>query len=174
MATMLEGKIKNVANFGSRMVGTKNQQNVSPDRMLCATEGCYGLAMIADKKTMRYKKLCAACNNPSNQAKDDQHTYLYKATKLKTMRCYDCGKVCPTTVDQPFVRGVTIEIHHVNGNHFDNRKSNLRALCCNCHLNNYTIPEAHSESYEIRFDMTRDQMRDVCKKNRLYYYNPNA
>lgn len=42
-------------------------------------------------------------------------------------RCDECG------IAEWNKKPLTIEIDHVNGNHTDNRKENLRWLCPNCH-----------------------------------------
>lgn len=51
---------------------------------------------------------------------------LFKAGLLED-KCYQCGLT--------FWRGekLSLEIEHINGNHFDNRIENLTILCPNCH-----------------------------------------
>lgn len=46
---------------------------------------------------------------------------------LKEPRCECCGS------DTWLGREIPLELHHVNGNHFDNRIENLQILCPNCH-----------------------------------------
>ena len=47
--------------------------------------------------------------------------------KVKEWRCEQCGNTM--WLGQP----IPIELHHVNGDRFDNRIKNLQLLCPNCH-----------------------------------------
>lgn len=47
---------------------------------------------------------------------------------LKKNICENCG--CG---DEWMGKPITLELHHINGNHFDNRIENLQILCPNCH-----------------------------------------
>ena len=47
---------------------------------------------------------------------------------LKQQKCEVCG-LETTWNDKP----ITLELHHINGNHYDNRLENLQILCPNCH-----------------------------------------
>lgn len=46
---------------------------------------------------------------------------------LKEKKCEQCGRTEWNGVEIP------LELHHINGIHTDNRLSNLRILCPNCH-----------------------------------------
>lgn len=46
---------------------------------------------------------------------------------LKEPRCEHCG------LDTWLNREIPLELHHINGNHSDNRLENLQILCPNCH-----------------------------------------
>lgn len=46
---------------------------------------------------------------------------------LKELRCERCGRV--EWLGEP----IPVELHHVNGNRFDNRFDNLQLLCPDCH-----------------------------------------
>ena len=63
----------------------------------------------------------------------DSNYQSYKLSKrlinegLKENKCECCG--ITTWMDKP----IKLELHHVNGNHSDNRIENLQMLCPNCH-----------------------------------------
>lgn len=54
-----------------------------------------------------------------------------------------------------------LELHHINGNHYDNRLENLQILCCNCH--------AQTDSYRKRMSSRKDSniVHDVEKPKRI-------
>lgn len=47
---------------------------------------------------------------------------------LKEEKCEKCG-----VGNKWFNEDLKLELHHINGNHFDNRLENLQILCPNCH-----------------------------------------
>lgn len=54
-------------------------------------------------------------------------TTLNPLIKLRGRKCECCGRT--TWCEQP----INLEIHHINGDHKDNRLENLQLLCPNCH-----------------------------------------
>ncbi len=42
-------------------------------------------------------------------------------------KCADCG------LSEWKLNRLTLELEHINGNHFDNSRENLKAICPNCH-----------------------------------------
>ena len=65
--------------------------------------------------------------------------------RLKEYKCEKCG--CDGTWQgEP----ITLELHHINGNHYDNRLENLQILCPNCHSQTPT----HKRRLAIRQDYT--------------------
>lgn len=169
--------VKNVRNCRHLMVKnnpTQEKEILKPgglDRMLCKNDGCFSLAMVRHTDNVTgiasYKTTCSKCNNALSAQRDSEHLDHVKGQD--TWNCEDCNVNCPTKGK----KGIAIEVHHVNGNHYDNRASNLRRLCFTCH-NVYTQSEKHYLSYEIRFGCTKAEMRDRCKLNGLKKYNPKA
>lgn len=47
--------------------------------------------------------------------------------KIKEQKCECCG------ISEWQNKPITLQLHHINGNHYDNRLSNLKVLCLNCH-----------------------------------------
>jgi len=64
----------------------------------------------------RWSTLCNGCK---------QRKYNLKPFVKKKDRCEQCGF---TPVDR-----CQMDIHHINGDHHDSRKENLKVLCSNCH-----------------------------------------
>ena len=71
---------------------------------------------------------------------------------LKEYKCEKCG--CNGNWQgEP----ITLELHHINGNHFDNRIENLQFLCPNCH----SQTDTYRRRYEIR---TKNKPKPIIKK----------
>lgn len=47
---------------------------------------------------------------------------------VKENKCERCGN--SEWMGEP----IPLELHHINGNHYDNRLENLQILCSNCHM----------------------------------------
>lgn len=66
---------------------------------------------------------------------------------LKEWKCEKCGNDGMWNGEK-----LTLELHHKNGNHFDNRLENLQILCPNCHsqTNNYRGKQNKKEKDTIK------------------------
>lgn len=130
------------------------------DRELCAIEGCYKLRMVRGKNSagvVSYKTVCSRHNNEASHLKEMNHRkHLLKVTNVN---CDDCNTN---------LKVVDVEVHHIDGNHFNNNRENLKNLCSACHKV-YTLAEKQFESYEKRFGCTKTEMRDKMKKSGHYY-----
>lgn len=71
----------------------------------------------------------------------------------KEKRCECCGN--DTWLDNP----IKLELHHINGNHFDNRLENLQILCPNCHSFTDTFRGKNQE----RFSSENKDNQPLCK-----------
>lgn len=105
---------------------------------------------------------------------------MYNSTKLrerllkegyKEHRCEKCGNT--EWCGQP----IPLELHHINGNHYDNRLENLLIVCSNCHsiehrngkLKKYTETKGISELDKIKEltdkgEISRNKKAEIAKK----------
>lgn len=60
---------------------------------------------------------------------------------IKEWKCEKCG------ITNWMGEDLTLELHHINGNHFDNRLENLQMLCPNCHSQTSTHKRKKKEKY---------------------------
>ena len=62
---------------------------------------------------------------------------------LKEDRCERCGEKY-----NKFGEKLTLELHHINGNHYDNRLENLQILCTDCHskTKGYCVPKNNKDT----------------------------
>lgn len=76
----------------------------------------------------------AAYNKLENILKENTNfksdTLKYRLVKegLKQWKCEKCGNEGVWEGKE-----LVLELHHINGNHYDNRLENLQILCPNCH-----------------------------------------
>lgn len=63
----------------------------------------------------------------SEHSKKNGKGTLAALINLRGRKCECCGNT--EWLNQP----INLEIHHINGNHFDNDLNNLQLLCPNCH-----------------------------------------
>lgn len=83
--------------------------------------------------------------SPTRKSVDE---YLFKGStihshklKLKLLRDNFKERVCENCKSETWLNEeIPLELHHINGDRFDNRLSNLQLLCPNCHAltNNYS------------------------------------
>lgn len=101
-----------------------------------------------------------------NNVKIKSNTLKHKlfANGLKENRCEICGLEG---------KEVTLELHHINGDHFDNRIENLQILCPNCHSktpnyrrkNGHTRKQIKSEDFKdlSNVKLKLDSIEKVCQ-----------
>lgn len=107
-----------------------------PNRPICINHGCNNPVTTSKGKITenpRWRVHCRHCQQASYGA----HPHRQGVTPFKTGKCSNqdghLGFSC--TIDykkHPHFIGMT-EVDHKNGNHTDNRKSNLDELCPMCH-----------------------------------------
>ena len=68
---------------------------------------------------------------------------------LKEYKCEKCGR------SEWEGNLIPLELHHINGNHYDNRLENLQILCPNCH--------ALTENYSGRKNKTKQTIKEKPK-----------
>jgi len=82
---------------------------------------------------------------------------------LKERRCECCGNISWNGEEIP------LELHHINGNHFDNRIENLQILCPNCHslITNHDMKNKDQKPYCVPFSKT--EILDLYKELEFTY-----
>lgn len=85
---------------------------------------------------------------------------------LKEYKCERCGIIEWNNEE------IVLELHHINGNHFDNRLENLQILCPNCHSQTLTHKGKDGKKYffdiKTHFENTEKGYKKICpicKKN---------
>jgi hypothetical protein len=58
---------------------------------------------------------------------------LHKTLKQKVKKCLWCGEKEKTIVLENGLKFTNLNIHHIDGNKFNNDLDNLTVLCRNCH-----------------------------------------
>ena len=95
---------------------------------------------------------------------------------LKEYKCEKCG------ITDWNGEEISLELHHINGDHFDNRLENLQILCPNCHSQTPTHRHKNSQKYigtiKTYFEDTESGYKKLCpicgtefvsdRKNRIY------
>lgn len=104
---------------------------------------------------MRSKKL-EECLVKGVQVRSNIKKRLY-AAGLKKEICEECGQL-------PEWNGkkLTLQLDHVNGDHYDNRIENLRILCPNCHTQTRTFGKGMSKLKNM--EKTEQKRRETKQK----------
>lgn len=63
---------------------------------------------------------------------------------LKEHKCEKCGN------DRWYGQPIPLELHHINGNHNDNRLENLQLLCPNCHAQTDNYRGRNGKRYDLK------------------------
>ena len=96
----------------------------------------------------------------------------YNATKLKErlfkegVKEYKCEKCGITEWNGEHL---TLEIHHINGNHSDNRIENLQILCPNCHsqTNNFNGKSKNLKEINYEDALTKLKERENVRRQEI-------
>jgi len=63
--------------------------------------------------------------------KKSQHEFHEKIRARDNYTCQDCGKAQEQSLSEANRR---LDVHHKDGDHFNNTDENAVTLCCDCHL----------------------------------------
>lgn len=88
------------------------------------------------------------------------NTLKYRLIKegLKEYKCEQCG------CDGYWCgKPITLELHHINGNHYDNRIENLQILCPNCHSQTSTHKRRKKSNTDKPLPFKRKTYICLCK-----------
>ena len=85
---------------------------------------------------------------------------------LKENKCEICG--CGKSGDE-----VVLELHHINGDHYDNRLENLQILCPNCHSKtpNFKNRGGSNTTEAIRLEIKKNHLT-TCEYCGKEFYSP--
>lgn len=76
---------------------------------------------------------------------------------IKEEKCEICGNTIWNG------KKIPLEIHHINGNHTDNRLINLQIICPNCHAQTENFCSKNNVRYRTIFVHEKPIMNGVCK-----------
>lgn len=82
---------------------------------------------------------------------------------VKEKKCEECGRIEWNGKDIP------LELHHIDGNSFNNELTNLKLLCCNCHAqtSNYSL----SKKWQFKKSAKKSKIKiERPKKEKTIYY----
>lgn len=71
--------------------------------------------------------------------------------------CEDCG------LDEWNGKPIKLQVHHINGNHYDNRLENLQILCPNCHSQTDTYARKNKQTNNRSFLVSK-RSEEILKK----------
>ena len=78
------------------------------------------------------------------------------AEGIKEYKCEKCG--ITEWCNEP----ITLELHHINGNHYDNRLENLQILCPNCHSQSHNWKGKNQKKYIDKPSNFKQEYNKVC------------
>lgn len=67
----------------------------------------------------------------------------------KEYKCENCG------INEWNCKPLRLQVHHINGDHFDNRLENLQLLCPNCHTQTDTYARQSKNVSKNKFNVTK-------------------
>lgn len=108
-------------------------------------EGNQGSKGICNNKNKKYIPAKYYIDNEVIIASHKLKKKLIK-DKIKEYKCERCGRT--EWEGEP----IPLELHHINGNHYDNHLENLQILCPNCHS---LTPNNSGKSLKIKKDLRK-------------------
>lgn len=83
--------------------------------------------------------------------------------KVRGYQCEQCGRTVWKGVPIP------LQIHHINGDHYDNRWENVQLLCCNCHSQKTSKQQKTDERRKTRCKYSDEQLIQALQEHESYY-----